>query len=128
DLADALAHEPRYVDVRLGRDLAGDDHEAGRDQRLARDAAHRVVPEDGVEDGVRDLVGDLVRMALGDRLGCEGEGATGHGPQASRHRETPTIATGRGSASRTRGRSAGPAAPAAPSRRRGAGAAAPPRP
>ena len=40
----------------------------GRDQRLAGDAAVRVVREDGVEDRVRDLVGDLVGMALGDRL------------------------------------------------------------
>ena len=45
----------------VGRDLAGDDDEAGRDQRLAGDAPVRVVREDGVEDGVRDLVGDLVR-------------------------------------------------------------------
>jgi hypothetical protein len=42
-----------------------------RDQRLAGDAALRVLGENGVEDGVRDLVGDLVRMALGDRLGRE---------------------------------------------------------
>ncbi len=43
DLADALAHEARNVDVTLRRDLAGDDDEAGRDQRLAGDAALRVV-------------------------------------------------------------------------------------
>ena len=49
-----------YVDR---RDLAGDDDEAGRDQRLAGDAAVRIVREDGVEDGVGDLVGDLVRDA-----------------------------------------------------------------
>ena len=35
DLRDALADELRDVDVDLGRDLAGDDDEAGRDQRLA---------------------------------------------------------------------------------------------
>ena len=52
----------------VGRDLAGDDDEARRDQRLAGDAPLGVVGEDGVEDGVRDLVGDLVRVALGDRL------------------------------------------------------------
>ena len=38
DRGDPLAHEPRDVDVRLGRDLAGDDDEAGRDERLAGDA------------------------------------------------------------------------------------------
>ena len=42
-----------------------------------------VVGEHRVEDGVRDLVGDLVRVALGDRLGREGERAIGHGGQAS---------------------------------------------
>ena len=39
DLRDPLADELRDVDVRLGRDLARDDDEAGRDQRLAGDAA-----------------------------------------------------------------------------------------
>ena len=39
DLADELADEPRDVDLRLGRDLARDDDEAGGDQRLAGDAA-----------------------------------------------------------------------------------------
>ena len=63
----------RDVDVGVGRDLAGDDDEAGRDQRLAGDASVGIVAEDGVEDGVGDLVGHLVRMALGDRLGGEGE-------------------------------------------------------
>ena len=61
----------RDVDVRLGGDLAGDDHEAGVDQRLAGDAAGRVVREHGVEHAVGDLVADLVRMPLGDGLGGE---------------------------------------------------------
>ena len=65
-----------YVSV---RDLAGDDDEAGRDERLARDAAVGVVRQDGVEDGVRDLVGDLVGMPLGDRLGRELVRARAHG-------------------------------------------------
>ena len=68
DLGDRLADDRANVDVGLGRDLAGDDDEAGGDQRLAGDAAVGVVGEDRVEDGVRDLIGDLVRMALGDRL------------------------------------------------------------
>ena len=38
---DRLAHDLADVDVRLGRDLAGDDDEARRDQRLAGDAAAR---------------------------------------------------------------------------------------
>ena len=75
DVGDRLAHEPRDVDVRRRRDLAGDDDEARRDQRLAGDATLGVVGEDGVEDGVGDLVGDLVRVPLGDRLGAEAERA-----------------------------------------------------
>ena len=66
-----LADEPREVDVGAGRDLAGDHHEAGLDQRLAGHAAASVLREDRVEDGVRDLVGDLVGMAFGDGLGGE---------------------------------------------------------
>ena len=83
DLADALAHDARNVDVRLGRDLAADDDEAGGDERLAGDARLRILAQDCVEDGVRDLVGDLVRMPFGDGLGREGEGAGCHGSQAS---------------------------------------------
>ncbi len=82
DVRDRLADEARDVDVGLGRDLARDDDEPGRDQRLAGDASVDVVGEDGVEDGVRDLVGDLVRVPLGDGLRGEGELARGHGRQA----------------------------------------------
>ena len=78
DLANLSAHQPRDVDVGLGRDLAGDDHEPGGDQRLARDATHRILGQDGVEDCVRDLVGHLVRMAFGDRFGGEQERAGRH--------------------------------------------------
>ena len=60
DLGDPLAHDRADVDVDVGGDLAGDDDEAGRDERLAGDAAVRVVGEDRVEDGVRDLIRDLV--------------------------------------------------------------------
>ena len=78
DLLHRLAHDPRNVDVLLGRHLTRDDDETGRDQRLARDAAHRVVRERSVEDRVRDLVGDLVGMPFGDRLRGEEEGALSH--------------------------------------------------
>ena len=36
DLGDPVADDGADVDVRVGRDLAGDDDEAGRDQRLRR--------------------------------------------------------------------------------------------
>ena len=83
DLADLRAHEPRDVDVRLGRDLAGDDDEARRDERLAGDPPVRVLREHRVEDRVRDLVGHLVGMALGDGLRGEEERAVGHGRKAT---------------------------------------------
>ena len=79
DLRDPVANDPRDVDVGLGRDLAGDDDEAGRDQRLAGDAAVDVVGEHGVEHRVRDLVGDLVGMTLGDGLRGEEKLARSHG-------------------------------------------------
>ena len=78
DLGDLLAHERGNVDVGLGRDLARHHDEAGRDQRLARDPAGRVVREHGVEHRVRDLIRDLVRVALGDRLRGEEEFSRRH--------------------------------------------------
>ena len=79
DLGDPLAHELGNVDVDLRRDLARDDHEPGRDQRLAGDAALRILGQNGIEDGIRDLVGDLVGMPLGDGFRGEQELAGGHG-------------------------------------------------
>ncbi len=73
DLGNPVAHHRTNVDVRLRRDLACDDDQPGRDERLARHSAVRVVGEDRVENRVRDLVGDLVGMALGHRLGRECE-------------------------------------------------------
>ena len=73
DLTDPVAREPRHIDVRLRRDLAGDDHEPCRDERLASNPARRVLGEHGVEHRVRDLIGDLVRVALRDGLGGEKE-------------------------------------------------------
>src|SRR6266511_6080256 len=83
DAANRLAHDVRDVDVRLRRDLAGDDDEARGDERLAGDAPLRVVAKHGVEDGVRDLVCDLVRMPFGDRLRREEKFARGHSRQVT---------------------------------------------
>ncbi len=71
DPAHSLARDLLDVDVGVGRDLAGDDDEAGVDERLAGDPAVGVIAQDGVEHAVGDLVGDLVGVALGDRLGGE---------------------------------------------------------
>ena len=53
------------VDMGVGRDLAGQHHEAGVGQRLGGDPRRGSLLEDGVEDGVGDLVGHLVGMAFG---------------------------------------------------------------
>ena len=73
DLADRLARHLLDVDVGFRRDLAGDDDQAGVDERLAGHATVRFVLQHGVEHAVGDLVGDLVGMALGHRLGGEQE-------------------------------------------------------
>ena len=79
DQADPLAHEAGDVEVRVGGDLAGDDDEAGRDERLAGHAAERIFAQDGVEHDVGDLVRDLVGVTLGHGLGRELELARGTG-------------------------------------------------
>ena len=68
DLLDRLAHQRLEVDVGLGRDLAGNDHQAGAGQRLAGHAAVGVLRQAGIENRVGDLVGDLVGMTLGHGL------------------------------------------------------------
>src|SRR5439155_25658538 len=71
DVEDRLPHDVGDGDVGLGGDLPRHHDQAGREQRLARHPALRVLGQDGVEDGVGDLVRHLVGVALGDRLRCE---------------------------------------------------------
>ncbi len=71
DVADHRLGDLAELDLRLARDLAGDDDQAGLDQRLAGDATLRVLRQQGVEDGVGDLIADLVGMSLVHRLGRE---------------------------------------------------------
>ena len=72
DLDDRVAHDRGDVDIALfQRDLAGHEHEARRDERLARDPAVGVLGEQRVQDRVGDLVGELVGMPLGDGFGRE---------------------------------------------------------
>src|SRR5262249_40379770 len=65
---DRAAHDVLKVDERARGDLAGDDGEAGGDERLACHAADRILRENRVEDRVGNLIGDLVGVAFGDRL------------------------------------------------------------
>jgi hypothetical protein len=72
-----VPHDLRDLDVRLGRHLTRDVHQAGRHHRLDGDAAAGVLPDHRVEDRVADLVRDLVGVTLGHGFG--GEKASGHG-------------------------------------------------
>ena len=78
DVEDRAPRDRRDVNDGARGDLAGDDAQAGREQRLARHARERVLGEDGVEHAVRDLVGDLVGVPFGHRLRGE-ESAIAHG-------------------------------------------------
>ena len=59
------AHQGLEIDVGLGGDFAGDDHQAGGRQRLGGNAAVGVLLQAGIENSVGDLVGNLVGMAFG---------------------------------------------------------------
>ena len=63
------AHQGLEVDVCLGRDLAGNDHQAGGGKGFARHTAEGILREAGIEDRVGNLVGDLIGMPFGHRLG-----------------------------------------------------------
>ena len=65
------AHQGLEVNVCLGRDLAGNDHQASGGKGFGGYAAEGVLRQTGVEDRIGDLVGDLVRMSFGYRLGRE---------------------------------------------------------
>ncbi len=71
DVENDLARERLQVDPGAGRDLAGDDRDAGLDHGFAGHACALVLREDRVENGVGNLVGDLVGMALGYGFGSE---------------------------------------------------------
>ena len=60
DLANRFARDLFDVELRLGGDLAADDHHVRLDVGLARDAAELVLREAGIEHRVGNRVGDLV--------------------------------------------------------------------
>jgi len=64
DALDRVARDLDVVDVGVGRDLAGEHHQAGVAQSLGGDARARVLGEDRVEDRVGDLVRDPCRGGL----------------------------------------------------------------
>ncbi len=76
DVEHGLAHDRLHIHPGAGRDLAGDDHDAGLDQRFAGHPALRVRRENGVEHRIRDLVGDLVGVAFRHRFRRKGEAST----------------------------------------------------
>ena len=65
DGGDDAADKALEIDVGLGGDFTGDDHQAGGREGLGGDAAVGILLQAGVENGVGDLVGNLVGMAFG---------------------------------------------------------------
>ena len=59
---DDLAGDFFVIDLGLGGDFAGHAAEVGGDQRLAGDAAHGVLSEEGVQNAIGDLIGELIRV------------------------------------------------------------------
>ena len=68
DGGDDAAYQALEIDVGLGGDFAGDDHQAGRGQRLRRYAAVGILFEAGVQNGIGNLVGNFVGMTFGHRF------------------------------------------------------------
>ena len=52
DVADGVPDDPRHIHIAARADFTGDQGQAGRDERLARHAADRILRQDGVEDRV----------------------------------------------------------------------------
>jgi hypothetical protein len=71
DVEDDFADARRDVDIGGARHLPRHHDEAALDQRLAGDAAGRVLSYKSIQYPVRDLVGQLVRVAHRNRLGGE---------------------------------------------------------
>ena len=68
NLAHRLARNLGIINQRLSRNLAGENHHAGCQQRLASHAAQRVLRQHRIQNSVRYLIRDFVRMSLGDRF------------------------------------------------------------
>lgn len=69
--ADHIADHLLVVDRAAGGDFTGNHGKASGHERLAGDAAHRVLGKECVEHTVGNLVGQLVRMPHADRLARE---------------------------------------------------------
>ncbi|MNX73717.1 hypothetical protein D3C86_1051270 [compost metagenome] len=78
-LLDAGSPVALRVHDALAADFAGQHHQIGRRQGLARHARLGVLGQEQIDDGVGDLVRDLVGVAFRDALGREEEGRTGQG-------------------------------------------------
>ena len=71
DLPDRLADDVGNLDIGLGGDLAGDERDAGGQDRLAGDPAALILGDDRIQNAIRNLVRNLVGMAFGDGFGRE---------------------------------------------------------
>ena len=71
DARDGVTGHADVVDVGLGGDFTGQQHQTGGAQGFGSHARLGVLGQQGVQDGVGDLVGDLVGVTFGDGLGGE---------------------------------------------------------
>jgi hypothetical protein len=71
DLLDRVADNLRDIDSGLRGDLPGHHDQVRLHQRLAGNAALRVLGQHGVEDRIGDAIGDLVRVAHRHRFAGE---------------------------------------------------------
>src|SRR3546814_15345168 len=71
DVGDDLAGERFQIDPGAGGDFAGDNGNAGLDQRLTGDTGALVLRKDGVEHGIGNLIGDfeIGRASCRERVG-----------------------------------------------------------
>jgi hypothetical protein len=78
DVLDDLADDFLKIDVTAGRDLAGNDRQAGRHERFACDACNGILRQDGIEHAIGNLIGNLVGMSFSNGFGRKKMAATPH--------------------------------------------------
>src|SRR5439155_12008446 len=60
DRSDGATDQSLQLDIRLGGNFSGDNHQSGGGQGFASHAAGRIFGQAGVEDGARTLVGNFI--------------------------------------------------------------------
>src|SRR5207249_5991584 len=69
DAADGTAHALIKIELGVARDFAGQYNQVAFSERLASDAAQRVLLETGIENVIANGIANFIRMAFGHRFG-----------------------------------------------------------